>query len=207
MTVAAVIFDIGNVLIEWNPERFYDARIGPARRHALFAEVPLLAINERIDLGAPWPDTIHDAALAQPDWGDEIRMWADCWLDMASPPIDGSIALLRALRKRGVAVHALSNFGVQTFAFARGTYDVLNEFDIAFVSGEMGVAKPDPQIYQAVEDRLGLPGARLLFTDDKAENIAAAAQRGWGTHLFAGPDGLARRLVAEGLLTRQEAGV
>ena len=94
----AVIFDIGNVLIEWNPERFYDATIGADRRRAMFAAVDLHAMNDAIDAGALFRETIYDCADRHPDWAAEIRMWYDRWIDMASPRIDGSIALLRALR-------------------------------------------------------------------------------------------------------------
>jgi 2-haloacid dehalogenase len=207
MAVEAVIFDIGNVLIEWNPERVYDARIGEARRKALFAEVPLHAINDAVDRGAHWQDTIEAAAQAHPNWAAEIRLWVEAWDEMAQPRIPRSIALLRALRARGVPVHALTNFGVETFAHARKTYEFLDEFDVAFVSGHLRLSKPDPAIYAVVEDRLGLPADRLLFTDDRAENIAVADGRGWRTHLFDAPEGWARRLVAEGLLGQGEAGL
>lgn len=205
MPPEAVIFDIGNVLIEWNPERVYDARIGAERRRQLFAEVPLHQFNDDIDRGANWTDTILAAAAAYPDWADEIRLWHDAWLEMASPRIDHSVRLMRSLRARGVPVHALTNFGIQTFDYACGHYDFLREFDVAFVSGHLAVIKPDPRIYQAVEQRLGLTGAALIFVDDRADNIAAAAARGWRTHLFTGPQGWADRLVSEGLLTPEQA--
>jgi 2-haloacid dehalogenase len=204
--VEAVIFDIGNVLIEWNPERVYDSHIGVSRRQALFAEVPMLELNEAVDMGAPFQATFAGAARRHPEWSAEILLWIDLWGKMASPAIPLTVALLRALRARGVAVHALSNFGTETFEIARGMYPFLDEFDIAFVSGHLGMMKPDPQIYQLVEDRLGLRGAALIFVDDRADNIEAAAARGWKTHRFDGPAGWAERLVAEGLLTEGEAG-
>ena len=71
----------------------------------------------------------------------------------------------------------------------------------------MGVVKPDPRIYQMVEDDCGLAPQALIFADDKAENIAAAAARGWKTHQFESWQGWARRLVAEGLLTERETGL
>lgn len=207
MTIQAVIFDIGNVLIEWNPERFYDWQIGRAAREALFAEVDLHGMNDAIDAGALFKETIYDWAERHPDWADEIRMWYHNWIDMASPRIEGSIALLRALRAKGVPVFALTNFGIHSFAYARTQYDFFTEFDRAFVSGEMGVIKPDPRIYALVEQGCGLPPESLLFTDDRADNIAAAEARGWRCHRFEGWQGWARRLVAEGLLSEQEAGL
>lgn len=205
MTIRAVIFDIGNVLIEWQPERFYDRTIGEARRRAMFDAVDLHGMNDRVDLGQGFRDVIYEVAEANPDWRPEIRMWHDHWLELAHPVIDRSVRLLRALRAKGVPVHALTNFGIESFDLAKGHFDFLTEFDHAFVSGHMGVIKPDATIYQMVERDLGLPGDALLFADDRADNIKMAASRGWHTHLFDHPAGWAERLVAEGLLTTAEA--
>ena len=203
----AVIFDIGNVLTRWQPEAFYDRVIGPDRRQALFAEVDLHGMNDAVDEGALFRETIYDWADRHPDWGPEIRMWYDRWIELASPRIEGSIALQRALRAKGVPVFALTNFGRYSFAEAIPKMDFLTEFDRRYVSGEMGVIKPDPLIYQMVEEDCGLPPESLLFTDDRADNITAAARRGWRTHQFESWQGWAARLVAEGLLTKEEAGL
>lgn len=207
MAVQAVIFDIGNVLTSWQPEAFYDRVIGPDRRRALFEAVDLHGMNNDVDAGALFRETIYDWADRHPDWAPEIRMWYDRWDELASPRIEGSIALLRALRRKGVPVFALTNFGRYSFDEAVPKMDFLSEFDRAYVSGKMGVVKPDPEIYRMVEADCGLAPGALLFTDDRPENIAAAEIRGWGVHLFEGWQGWARRLVAEGLLTETEAGL
>ncbi|MCA3440284.1 MAG: HAD family phosphatase [Rhodobacter sp.] len=201
----AVIFDIGNVLIEWNPERYYDSQLGEVARRRLFAEVDLHAMNEQIDAGGPFRETVYDLADRTPDWAEQIRWWHDRWIELASPRIDRSLVLLRALRRNGVPVFALSNFGVHSFAYAETRYEFLGEFDRRYISGRMGVTKPNPEIYRKVEEDCGLPPEALLFTDDRADNIAAARARGWQVHLFDGPEGLARRLVAAGLLAAAEA--
>ena len=203
----SVIFDIGNVLTCWQPEAFYDRVIGVDRRQALFAAVDLHAMNEAVDAGAAFRGTIHEWAEAHPEWAAEIRMWYERWIELASPRIEGSIALLRALRAKGVPVFALTNFGADSFDEALPKLDFLNEFDRLYVSGRMGVTKPDPQIYAMVEADCGIAPDRLLFVDDKAENIAAAARRGWRTHQFESWQGWGRRLVAEGLLSNKEAGL
>lgn len=207
MIPEAVVFDIGNVLLEWQPERFYDRVIGVARRKRLFAEVDLAGMNAGVDLGAPFAASVAALAEAHPDWAAEIRMWRERWFEIAHPPIDGSVRLLRALRARGVPVLALTNFGAETFEAAVVKLPFLAEFDRAWVSGRMGVMKPDPAIYAALEAESGVVPGRLLFTDDRAENIAVAAARGWQTHLFEGWEGWAARLVAAGLLTEAEAGL
>ena len=207
MAVEAVIFDIGNVLTHWQPEAFYDRVIGKVRRRALFAEVDLVKMNDDIDEGALFRETVHDWADRYPAWGAEVRMWHDRWIELASPRIEGSIALLRALRSKGMPVFALTNFGVGSFAVALPQMDFLSEFDRTYVSGRMGVIKPNPRIYEMVEQDCKVAPGRLIFTDDRADNIAAAAARGWLTHHFEGWQGWARRLVAEGLLTKGEAGL
>ncbi len=203
----AVIFDIGNVLTRWQPEAFYDRVIGEERRRALFAEVDLHRMNDIVDEGALFRETIYDWADRHPHWQAEIRLWYDRWIELASPRIDGAIALQRALRAKGVPVFALTNFGKYSFEEALPKMDFLTDFDRLYVSGRMGVIKPDPRIYEMVEDDCGLPPASLLFTDDRADNITAAARRGWRTHQFESWQGWAARLVAEGLLTAKEAGL
>ena len=201
MNVKAVVFDIGNVLIEWHPERYFDRTIGPAKRRALFAAVDLHAMNDRIDLGEGFRDVIYAVAEANPEWRTEIRDWHDNWIQLATPPIAHSVRLLRALRSNEVAVFSLTNFGVESFAYAQSHYDFLKEFDRDYVSGQMQVIKPDPKIYTMLEQDCGVAPENLLFTDDRADNIAVAANRGWQTHLFEGPQGWADRLVAANLLS------
>lgn len=201
----AVVFDIGNVLIEWQPERFYDRVIGPARRREMFAAVDLHGMNDRVDRGADWLTEVRATAAAFPDFAAEIMLWHDRWIEMASPVIPWSLRLMQALQRRGVPVLALTNFGTRTFEHALPHYPFLGTFDRAFVSGRLGVIKPEARIYEIVEEETGLSGAELIFADDRAENIAAARARGWRGHVFDGPGGWAARLVAEGLLTGGEA--
>lgn len=205
MTVSAVVFDIGNVLIRWKPEAYYDATIGVERRREMFVEVDLHNLQERIDAGADFKDTFYQAAEDNPKWHSEIRQWVDRWNDIARPELPHSVSLLRALRAKGVAVFALTNFGVGSFALSEQKYPFLKEFDKRYVSGAMMVSKPNPEIYRLMEQDCGVPATELLFTDDRADNIATAASRGWQTHLFEHPQGWAERLVAEGLLTAEEA--
>lgn len=205
MTIEAVVFDIGNVLIEWQPERFYDAEIGEERRRAMFADVDLHQMNELVDLGHPFTETIYDWAEKYPEWRAEIRMWHDRWIEMAAPVIPHSVRLMKALQAKGMPVFSLTNFGVGSYDFAATHYDFLNQFDRDFISGHMKVTKPSPRIYEMLEETSGLTGTQLIFADDRTDNIAAAKARGWNAHLFEGPQGWADRLVAEGLLTAEEA--
>ncbi|MEZ5720630.1 MAG: HAD family phosphatase [Paracoccaceae bacterium] len=201
----AVVFDIGNVLIEWQPERAYAGMVGADRAQAMFAAVDLHHMNEIVDRGGDFRETVYAAADAVPEFRDEIRMWHDRWLDVAGPEIPRSVRLLRALRRKGVAVFALSNFGRGSFAVAETAWPFLAEFDRRYISGHLGVTKPSARIYEIVEEDSGIAPERLLFADDMAHNVEAAAARGWQVHLFDGPEGWARRLVAAGLLEAEEA--
>jgi len=205
MPIHAVIFDIGNVLLDWNPQRFYDKAIGADRRRALFAEVDLHGMNLGVDRGADFRASVYGLADQHPEWHDEIRLWHDNWLDMAAPEIHHSTRLLRALRANGTPVFALSNFGIGTFEIACKAYPVLTEFDRTYVSGYMKTLKPETEIYTRLEADCGINPAQLLFADDRPENTKAADARGWQTHLFTTPQGWADRLVSEGLLTNEQA--
>ena len=205
MSIKAVVFDIGNVLIEWQPERFYDSAIGETRRREMFNAVDLHSMNELVDLGHPFTKTIYETAEKYPEWRDEIRMWHDRWIEMASPVIDHSVRLMKALQAKKTPVFSLTNFGIDSYDFAATHYPFLHDFDRDFISGHMKVVKPDATIYQMLEDASGLSGSELIFADDRPDNIDAANARGWKTHLFEHPKGWAERLVAEGLLTQGEA--
>ena len=204
--IEAVIFDIGNVLIEWQPERFYDSVIGEIRRKSMFATVNLHGMNDEVDRGGNFKDTIYDWAEKYPEFTPEIRMWHDRWIEMATPKIDLSWNCLRALRTKGIPVFALSNFGIQSFAYAETKYPELGEFDRRYISGHMSVIKPDVQIYQMLEDDCGVAPEKLLFADDRQDNITTAKARGWQTHLFENPEGWAQCLIDHGLITQAEIG-
>ncbi|MGR3344948.1 MAG: HAD family hydrolase [Paracoccaceae bacterium] len=203
--IEAVIFDIGNVLIEWNPERYYDRVIGENRRKKLFAKVDLHGMNEKIDLGADFTRTIYETADQHPDWRDEIRQWHDNWDELAEPVIGDSVHLMRALRRNEVPVFALSNFGIGSFGVAENKYPFLAEFDRRYISGHMGVVKPEAEIYRMLENDCQIAPERLLFADDRRENVTAAEARGWQVHLFESARGWAARLIAEELLSVHEA--
>jgi len=205
MAIAAVVFDIGNVLIEWRPERYYDRVIGPGRRRRMFAEVDLHAMMSRIDSGGDFDAEIAATARAHRDWKREILWIRDRWGEIAQPEIPHSVRLLKALKARGLPVFALTNFGARNFPLSVARFPFLDLFDRRYVSGEMGLIKPDPAIYAAVETDCGLAPDTLLFADDRAENISAAAVRGWQTHLFDGPAGWAHCLIRHGLLSEEEA--
>jgi len=206
MTIEAVIFDIGNVLVEWHPTRPFDQLLGEARRKELFAKVDFDSMNDRSDLGSQdmW-DGVEDLATKHPEDARDIRLWSKHWIDMLEPDLPRSARILRALRAQGMPVHALSNFGDRTFDLAEEKYPVLKEFDQRFISARSKMMKPDPAFYAELETKTGHAPETMLFIDDRSENIDAALARGWHGHLFIDEQGLAERMVQEGLLTEEEA--
>ena len=162
-------------------------------------------MNDRIDRGHDFRRRSSPRPTSTRTGRGEIRLWHEAWLELAAPEIPHSVRLLRALRANGTPVFALSNFGIGTFALAEPEWPFLGEFDRRYISGHMGMAKPDADIFEAMEADCGVAPGAMLFTDDRADNIATAAARGWQTHHFDGPEGWARRLVAEGLLTEEAA--
>jgi 2-haloacid dehalogenase len=161
-------------------------------------------MNDRIDRGAPFRQTVYDWADRYPEFADKIRLWHDNWADIAAPAISHSVRLLQALLCAGVPVFVLSNIGVETMKIAQAKHRFLGDFDRYYVSGVMRVAKPDPQIFAMVEADCRIDPDKLLFVDDRQENVDAAAARGWQVHRFDGPQAWAARLVAEGLLTQED---
>ncbi len=205
MRVEAVIFDIGNVLIRWQPELYFDEKIGEARSKALFDAVDLHGMMVRIDKGGVFAQVVEDTARDNPDWSEEILLFRDDWCGIAKPELPHSVRLLRALRNAGVPVFALSNFGAENFPMSKAQFPFLKEFDRRYISGEMRMVKPDAEIYEAVERDCGIPPGGLLFADDRQDNVEAAAARGWQTHLFTDPALFAEDLVGRGLLKKDDA--
>lgn len=195
----AVVFDVGNVLIDWQPDRLYSRLIpDPAERAAFFERLEIPAMNlegDRGDLAAQ----VAAHAARHPAEAPLIRAWREDWPEMFGPEMPGAAALFAAVKAAGVTVAALTNFARDTWLVGQGMFPLLTGFDAEIVSGREGCVKPEPRIYEIVEQRLGLAGADLFFTDDKEKNTAAAAARGWRVHHFQGSEGLAAALRAEGL--------
>jgi 2-haloacid dehalogenase len=200
--VDAVVFDVGNVLVEWDPRRLYrKLSDDPERIDAFLTQVCNAEWNHRIDLGEPWDELIADLAAAHPGHREWIQAYHQRWDEMLGEPIEASVAALHHLRDAGIPVYALSNFSTETWPIAVARYDVLSAFDDVVLSGEVRLAKPDPAIYDLVVRRFGVTPSRTLFVDDRADNVAAAAAAGWLTHHFTDPAALQPALARLGLPT------
>jgi len=201
----AAVFDIGNVLLEWDPDRLYGQIFpDPADRQAFYDRTKIYDTNEAIDRGAPFKPSLYALADAHPSDADAIRAWHDRWAEMAYALIDEAWVALRALRQKGVPVFALSNFGDESFDLAEQLYPDLKEFDQQFISGRLKTIKPEPKIYEVLERDTGMSGADLIFFDDRSDNIEAAEARGWTGVIVHGPQDVRDALLAAGLLATSD---
>ncbi len=204
--IDAVVFDVGNVLVHWDPRAIYrtifladDGRPDEAKVECFLATICVPDWNVQQDLGRSIAEGNAALIRKHPDWKVEIEAYYGRHLDAIFAPIESSVACLRALRAAGIPVHGLTNYGREAFALARTKYDFLNEFDGVVVSGEEGLIKPDRAIFQVLINRFKLTPERTLFIDDSRANIDTAAAMGFHVHHFTDPAALPPHLVALGL--------
>jgi len=129
-----------------------------------------------------------------------IVAYRERWTDMLAGPIEGTVDVLADLRQAGVRLAAITNWSAETFPIARQRYAFLDWFETIVVSGEEGIVKPEPRIFQLVLERTGMRAARTVFIDDSPTNIAAAAALGFATIQFTDPATLRTELEGLGLL-------
>jgi 2-haloacid dehalogenase len=197
----AVVFDLGGVLLDWNPRHLYRKLFDDeAEMNRFLSEVCTMEWHHAHDLGVPPEQTVPPLVQAHPEYADHIRAWARRSEEMVAGPIEESVEILRALRERGVPVYALTNMETWTYPDRRDRYPFLGWFDGTVVSGFEGVAKPDPRIYELLLDRFGLEPQTTLLIDDSPENVAAARGVGLRAIRFESPAALREELVATGLL-------
>jgi 2-haloacid dehalogenase len=201
--IDTVIFDLGNVLIGWDPRRLYRQLIeDEAQMEWFLREVCNSEWNERQDAGRPWAEATAVLRERFPEHVEWIDAYHLRWEETLLGPIEQSVALLSELNARGVRLLALTNWSQETFPLARRLYPFLDAFEGIVVSGEEGLIKPDLRIYQRLLDRYQVDPATALYIDDSARNVTAAESLGMSGWWFRDPSGLREHLVELGLLER-----
>lgn len=202
MSIEAVLFDLGNVLIRWEPEAPYRALIPDAEERKRFlAEVCTLAWHAPSDMGRPWAEMIAEKIAEYPQHEALIRAWRERFHEMVIGPIEGTVALLEQMDAQDVPLFALTNWAADTFIEARPRFPFLDRFRHITVSGELKIMKPDPKIFLHSLEKIGLPAEKVLFIDDSAANIASAKALGFACHHFSVPELLAEDLKQRGLVS------
>ena len=199
---AAAVFDLGGVLIEWDPRRLYRKLFDgdEAAMEAFLGSVCTREWNEQQDAGQRFADGVAQLTGKFPEFAPLIEAYDSRWDEMLGGADEGSVALLAELRARGTPLYALTNWSAEKFPIARRRFDFLEWFDGIVVSGEVGVKKPDPRIFRLLIETHGLDPASAVYIDDAPANVAAAGAAGFRALHFESPGGLRADLERAGLL-------
>jgi 2-haloacid dehalogenase len=199
--IRAVVFDLGGVLLDWDPRHLYRKLFSDeAEMEQFLAERCTPAWHEPHDRGVPAAESCADLAARFPDQAELIWAWADRSEEMVAGEIPASVEVLRDVLATGLPCYALTNMEAETYPRRLARFPFLSWFDGTVVSGFEGVAKPDPEIFDRVLTRFALDPSTTLMIDNTVENIEAARHAGMQTILFRSPEQLRRALHDAGVL-------
>lgn len=188
-----IIFDFGNVLVRWEPERVYlpyfdndEAKYWYFWRHVCGRQW-----RDRIDAGEDEQECIRELQSQYPEYAEPIAMYWDRWDEMLPGEVPGMRELIQRLKASGkYAIYGLSNWSMETFPQARKRFEVLQQIDNYVVSGDVKLIKPDPRIFELLLDRFGLKAEDCTFVDDNPDNVEAAKKLGMQGVVFKGVESL-----------------
>jgi 2-haloacid dehalogenase len=196
-----VVFDLGMVLIEWDPRHLYRKVFADeAKMEWFLAEVCSPAWNLEQDKGRIWDDAIAEAIGRHPSWEHEIRLYRSRWMEMVPGAIAGSVDILEQLHARGTQLYAITNWNGETFWETRERFPFPSLFRDIVVSGDENLLKPEPAIFHLLARRNGIDLGHSIFIDDSEKNVRGAEAVGMKGHHFASPEDLRSALQTHGLL-------
>lgn len=199
---SVAVFDLGGVLIDWNPRYLYRKLFGAdeaAMEHFL-ANICTSNWNTQQDAGRTLAEGCKLLKKQHPEHAEYIDAWLHRYDEMLGGPIQGTVDILSELRARGVPVYALSNWSSETFPAAQRRFDFLNWFDGTVLSGKVNLIKPDPRIFHLLFDTHAVRPAESVYIDDLPRNVEAASSLGMHGIQFTDPASLRAELVSVGLL-------
>ena len=198
--IDTVVFDLGNVLVEWDRRFLYEQLIDdPGELDRFLDEVLTLDVNADLDRGRPLAEVTAALAARHPDHAELIDAFRDRWPETLGPVIEPTVRIVEELVAGGVRLLALSNWGRETFEMAEPRLSFLRHFDGIVISGREGVVKPDPAIFALLCERHRVLPEVAVFVDDSPANVAAAGEVGFRTVHFRDADQCRADLVALGL--------
>jgi 2-haloacid dehalogenase len=196
-----VVFDLGGVLIDWDPRYLYRQLFDDAdEMESFLAEVTTAEWNAHQDAGRPWVEAIEILVAQHRERRELIEAFHQRWPEMLAGEVPGTVDVLADLRATGVRLAALSNWSAEMFPVARERFEFLAWFEGIVISGDVGVNKPDPRIFLHLVKQFEIEPAAALFIDDSPANIDAATALGFRAIQFTGATRLRRDLVRFGLL-------
>ena len=199
--IETIIFDLGNVLIKWDPTVVYENYFDTEKeKEYFFNHICTLDWNEEQDKGRPVKEATELLVKQYPSYEEPIRMYYDRWTEMILGPVDGTPDLLRSLHQsKSYQLLALTNWSAELFPYALKTFDFLGHFEGILVSGEEKLKKPDLEIYQRFEEKYPIDKSKSVFIDDSKRNIEGAQKAGWNAIWFKSADQLSKELSALGV--------
>jgi 2-haloacid dehalogenase len=204
--VAAVIFDVGGVLLDWDPRHLYRKLFADEAEMELFlAEICSPAWHAPHDRGVSTAASCAELASRHPQFSELIWAWSTRSEEMIGGVDAGSVEVLRTVRDTGMPCYALTNMEAETYPLRLKRFPFLGWFDGTVVSGREGVAKPDPVIFMQLLDRFGLTPRTTLMIDDTKENLETASSLGIQTVLFRSSRQLRAELESAAILPRSVA--
>lgn len=199
-TSPTVVFDVGNVLLRWDPRHLYRRLIPDEARMDWFMQnVCTAAWNIEQDRGRSWADAVALLVAQHPEWEREIRAYDLDWHETVAGVIEDSVAILAELKDKGEKVYAITNFSREKWAESVIRFPFLDTFDGVIVSAHERLLKPEPAIYHALLERYGLTAGDCIFVDDSEKNIKGARAVGMQAIHFVEPIDLRAELKGLGV--------
>lgn len=196
------MFDIGNVLVRWDPGPAIATAVGSRRAEAFLADEAFgfAGWNHAMDegRGPTWAEAERDATRRFPHYAEEIVAYRRNFTTSLVGAVDGTAEIVHELHRGEVPLYALTNWSAELWHHAPERFEVLHLFDDIIVSGVEGVAKPDPRIWEVLADRMGRGVAGVTFVDDSPRNVESALAAGMDAILFTGAVDLRAALRARG---------
>jgi 2-haloacid dehalogenase len=200
------VFDLGGVLVDWNPRYLYRSLFDDeAAMERFLAQVTTQAWNLEQDRGRPFAEAIATLVHDHPEESELIEAYWRRWPEMLGEPHADVVAILADLRAANVRLLAMTNWSAETFPLAIPRYPFLDWFEAVIVSGDVKLVKPDPAIFRLLVDRYRVEPARTVFVDDTPVNVETAAQLGFRAVRFTAAPALRRELASFGLLAVGDA--
>lgn len=201
--IESVVFDLGGVLIDWNPRYLFRKLTSDEDRIETFIrDICNQHWNEGRDAGLTFADGIAELVARYPDQEDWIRVYFDRWAEMLAGDIRGTVEILEEIHRAGRhRLFALSNWSAETFPYAEKRFPFLGLFQKILVSGHEKLIKPDPHFFGLLAERHEVDFRRAVFIDDVEKNVAAAQSLGFHAIRFTDPETLRLQLRSLGVLT------
>ena len=201
-TITAIIFDFGNVLIEWNPRYVYNRHFphDPEGMERFFQEVDFMGWNALQDKGRSFKEGVAEISARYPQYAHLFQAYHDHWKDSIGAAYWDTVEIMKELKQAGYPLYGLSNWSAETFPYARAKYDFFDLLDDMVISGHVGHVKPEPEIYHILLGKIGRPAGECLFIDDSLPNIRQANTIGFATLHFQSSEQLKADLERMGIL-------